>query len=783
MSALLRLLNHFRPREGWPALLLTLAAVLCPAAAFLEAREDPGWGWLLSAPILAFCAALALARARASARTAATLGVLLGSLLAVVASGQLVPPLTLLWSELRYASRWIEQWQMGTIGHPLPLSAAGGFVWQRLAELGARLWWWGGSAVAGGAALDPIILSLLAAALAWGLAFVATWQVYRRRAALPGFLPGGAVLATLAFFRGGLSTFYLASYLSCAICLTAACSLWARRERWHRAGIDYPGDLGLELVLALAPALTLLLAAGMLLPVIRPRQISEAFWDLMAEPWSVVEQTSSRLFGPIIQSEPVPVGRSGTMPRSHLLGSAAELADEVVFTVSTNDEPPPQPGESGAGLDGPEPQRRYWRTMTYDTYTGQGWINGPLQRRTITHDEPFDASGLEGPSYASSGKSAFELWQQFDLAGMEETLLLSVNAPSQVNHTVESWWRALGDLAHATGSARSYRVISHPPAPTLEELRTAPETLPVAIAERYLALPDTIPPRVLKLAQEVAGQANSRYDQAHAIELFLRAYTYTLELPPLPRNQDLVDHFLFDLQQGYCDYYASAMVVMARAIGIPARMATGYAQGNFDYEAQRWVVTEEDGHSWVEIYFDRIGWVEFEPTAGLAVWSRPGADLPLLPLPPVPRRPVPWTQLVWLSLAFVVVGSLLAAAVFLIWQPQNRSSRSAVGLVQDRHFRLARWGRRLGRPQQDGQTPYEYGVALAAAARARGANSRWHQVRQAAAEVPAAIEQLTETFIQAQYAPVPLSDREAWQVRDQWPRLRRLMWWLWLLGR
>ena len=87
---------------------------------------------------------------------------------------------------------------------------------------------------------------------------------------------------------------------------------------------------------------------------------------------------------------------------------------------------------------------------------------------------------------------------------------------------------------------------------------------------------------MLDLAVEVVGDAETRYDGAKAIEYYLRAYTYTLDLPEPPTNRDLVDYFLFERQEGYCDYYASAMVVMARAVGIPARLASGYAQGTYD---------------------------------------------------------------------------------------------------------------------------------------------------------------------------------------------------------
>jgi hypothetical protein len=186
-----------------------------------------------------------------------------------------------------------------------------------------------------------------------------------------------------------------------------------------------------------------------------------------------------------------------------------------------------------------------------------------------------------------------------------------------------------------------------------------------------------------------------------------------------------VDHFLFELQEGYCDYYASAMVVMARAVGVPARFATGYAQGTFDYDAGRWMVTEKDGHSWVEIYFEGIGWVEFEPTAGLPAVDRPrggfGQERPTVP-PIPPRAGQWWSRIPWVLLLWVGLVSLLGAFVAWIWF-RRRQPLTATELVRNRHQRLVHWGDRLGTPLRDGQTAQEYGAALSAALSARGSTA------------------------------------------------------------
>ena len=145
---------------------------------------------------------------------------------------------------------------------------------------------------------------------------------------------------------------------------------------------------------------------------------------------------------------------------------------------------------------------------------------------------------------------------------------------------------------------------------------------------KFLTLPDSVPERVLTLARELTANALTPYDRAQAIETYLRtSYPYTLDVPAPPPGRDVADFFLFELEKGYCDYYATAMVVLARAAGLPARFVSGYASGTYDSSNAQYIVTEANAHSWVEIFFTDIGWVEFEPTAGLPAIDRQNEPL------------------------------------------------------------------------------------------------------------------------------------------------------------
>ncbi|MCL2398523.1 MAG: transglutaminase-like domain-containing protein [Defluviitaleaceae bacterium] len=142
----------------------------------------------------------------------------------------------------------------------------------------------------------------------------------------------------------------------------------------------------------------------------------------------------------------------------------------------------------------------------------------------------------------------------------------------------------------------------------------------------YLSLPDTLPQRVIDLAKDITRYYYTDYDRIRALQEYLIQFPYTLSPSRVPRDRDFVDYFLFDGQEGYCVYYASAMVVMSRAIGIPARYAEGFLlPAHRDTETGLFTVTNRNAHAWAEVYFEGFGWLIVETTAPYlyAMYERP----------------------------------------------------------------------------------------------------------------------------------------------------------------
>jgi transglutaminase-like putative cysteine protease len=150
---------------------------------------------------------------------------------------------------------------------------------------------------------------------------------------------------------------------------------------------------------------------------------------------------------------------------------------------------------------------------------------------------------------------------------------------------------------------------------------------PANIAADYLQLPE-LNPRIPQLAREVTKNAGSVYDKAAAIERYLQnQFGYSLEMVATPVGTDPLSFFLFTRKKGHCEYFSSAMAIMLRTQGIPARIVNGFRNGEYNDVSGSYIVRAKDAHSWVEAYIPGFGWATFDPTPNVAVgerstWSR-----------------------------------------------------------------------------------------------------------------------------------------------------------------
>jgi transglutaminase-like putative cysteine protease len=165
-------------------------------------------------------------------------------------------------------------------------------------------------------------------------------------------------------------------------------------------------------------------------------------------------------------------------------------------------------------------------------------------------------------------------------------------------------------------TGQSYEVTSLETRALSEDLRITGGDYPQEIRDRYLQLPTTVTDRTRQLARDITAGSQTPYDAAKAIETWLRNnITYQEDIKFPPEGTDVVDYVLFESHAGYCEYYASAFVVMMRSLNIPTRMATGFFPTDRDAAAGGFLYRERNAHAWPEVYFPGEGWVQFEPTA------------------------------------------------------------------------------------------------------------------------------------------------------------------------
>jgi transglutaminase-like putative cysteine protease len=176
---------------------------------------------------------------------------------------------------------------------------------------------------------------------------------------------------------------------------------------------------------------------------------------------------------------------------------------------------------------------------------------------------------------------------------------------------------------------------------TINQLREAGTEYPEWVTDHYLQIPEEVTPRTRELARQITAGLDNPYDITQAVTEWLRDnIEYTEIIDPPPNNREPLDWFLFDYRKGFCNYYASAEIIMLRSLGIPARWTIGYAQGQSrilpstagdpgSRNALIYTVRERDAHAWPEVFFPNIGWVEFEPTVSQLPLLRPLGSDPL----------------------------------------------------------------------------------------------------------------------------------------------------------
>jgi transglutaminase-like putative cysteine protease len=767
---------------GWPTLLsilllwTALGSVSLGLTGIMRGFDTP---LMLLAVGLGVLAGWVLARSPLPGWLAGLILLILGSEALLLRVGQLGNLLMTMVGSIGDLIPTIWRWPLTGPPNLTPLQLALAELWRSFNILLMRVIDWVSGLVTGQPTFDLVAATLVWGFTLWIVAAWAGWAVRRYQRPLLGVTPAGALLLiSLTFAPTKVAA--VPPLLGATLLLTALVKYEARERRWRTTGTDFPLDVRTEMAVTAIFLSTVLVTVATMSPALSVRQIARFTWRLIG---AQVSQAQPMVRSLGLESSPAPASpldkvRVGGLPRDHLLGSGPELSQQIVMVIRATEIPLRSPDE---------PPRYYWRSLTYDRYTGHGWSSGKTQTIAYEAGESVvveDNAGVPDPLLASPTRRILrqDIQVTDDLGG----LLFAAGELLTADQDFSVDWRGPGDIFGATIEAKTYTVESRLPLVNEADLRAVEGNYPEAIRQRYLRLPDDIPTRVLTLARDLTAIEPTPYDRAKAIESYLRTFPYTLDLPPPPRNRDIVDYFLFDLQQGYCDYYATSMVVLARAAGLPARLAIGYINGTYDAAEARYIVSEAEAHSWAEIYFPGYGWVNFEPTGGRPAIERLTEQSPPIPaeLEAEPDARIVYTPGVagkfWLwglalpgSLALLALGSLVWSAVDG-WRLRRLPPAEAISLL---YQRLYQHSLRLHTPLEIGHTPLEFAAALVDHVDRLVKQRHWDQlVTPAGPEV----QQLAELYVQTRYSlhrPVAADQIRAIQI---WRKLHRRLWLAWV---
>lgn len=610
--------------------------------------------------------------------------------------------------------------------------------------------------------------------LLWGLTCWFIWAVRRIYQPIWGLIPSTLLLTSLLTYTPGHRSLIVYS-LGAGLALIGLGFYEGREASWRAAGVANPTLTRNNMTWTVLGVALLVMITAAVVPSLQVKAISDPIQEWL---WEQDDSQGTLLRSMGVEYDPgvatFNVETVAGLPRSHLIGSGPELEKRVVMVVRF---PPGTPE-----IENLPRETRYWRAYSYDQYTGSGWKSSGTVEQVF---EPGDI--LE--TYPED--SYLSLTQEIRISNKLRGALYAAGRVETVDRDYQVSWRTtsqdpdrvenqedlvLEDIFAIAMDNIVYQVQSAVPSVSEAALRATPLNYPDWIEERYLQLPEDLPERVLELAADVVASQPTAYDQAKAIEAFLRTYPYTLDIPEPVSDRDVADYFLFELQKGYCDYYATSMVVLARAAGLPSRVVVGYVEGRYDEDDDRYLVTEADAHTWPEIYFTGVGWIPFEPTAGRSTIDE---DREPLAVPPELDRPsqtfgkpelvdqgADYQKVLWYSLPFWMVLLAWGVNQMDLALLRRKDTSAAVAAVYQRLYYL---GGKLGLDSRGWLTASEFGSDLEARLQEIGEKSNRENLFD---ETIQKIRSLTHIYVLSLFSPRPLDEDIKAHVIASWRSIR-----------
>jgi transglutaminase-like putative cysteine protease len=572
---------------------------------------------------------------------------------------------------------------------------------------------------------DDMMFLLFLAVLSFILAYMSVWLVARtRRPWLVMMATAIVLLINLSYAPEG-NLIYLTIFLLAALLLLVRANLSEAYRQWRRRSLRYTADLGWDFMVAGMLFSVGVLVLGWILPSAGVNPAAASAWSTLSNPWVSAQQLWARLFH--VSGGP---------------GSGAYFSNRLELTGSVD-----LPNVTILTFTSREPDQ-YLIAVTQDYFDGHGWSSTNSGTRNFNaNDALADNKSLYSEVQQNvhlvnpPGGSPY----QYIFAAADPVSFSVPVVATQDSSGLTSWSSRDPLVPGENYTAISFvstadeNTLRQVPLPTAAEASNplSNSYYPPDVVNRYTQIPSDLVAnqQVRALADKWTSGQTNMYDMAVSLENHLRsAYKYNQHNDNPPPDQDAVAWFLLQEKQGFCTFFASAMAMLARMEGIPARVASGYTNGTADQNGHQ-VVKGTDAHTWVQIYFPPYGWINFDPSPGFTV-SRPlpsitpgSTNTPTSNAPQptqTPKRPIepggsvgpnttsPSQQGAQQVRLLLGAGGLLALFILILggtslWWRRLFRGLSPVAQTFGRVTLLASWA---GLKPKPAQTPFEYVEAL-----------------------------------------------------------------------
>ena len=625
-------LARYSPSQGWATFAILIVTLLIVA----NSINSAGWvesGGLTAILLWSAVFGLALAKVRLP-------------WFILIPAGLLVGAIAVVWQ----ASRTVE----------------GDSIVEQLVETYGRLDIWWEAATTGGISTDLLPFLIMLLSLGWIAGFLSSWFIFRwSNVWVAVLLLGMAILTNLSFLPDTFaSRFFIFVFL--AMVLVVRVSIIQRHERWKRLNVRFtPGAGWLTLHATVWFSIAVLILAVALPMNAYTNTQAAQVWNIGRTPVATAEDFFARLFAALPSKKDQPgrlfgrwlpfigkisfggeaVGWASTDYPSYWLSQTYNqytskgwvATDAESIDIGPDILPPPQ-GDMLKRVQKTQVMQLGFSTDNFLTGGAYDWVSRegaveslePMKFYIHLTDDSLDdtmpadirelADSLRTESIGMTPQGVQTLASQLipedallievleDDSGDAEWVVVQRKAPTTPDLVA---WR----FKESTEQNEAYRMTSLVSIATDDDLREASTEYDSFITDHYLQLPSSLPDRVRDLAERLTAGSDNPLDKALDVQEYLRGpeFTYSLDIEAPPIEADGVDWFLFDSKVGYSDYFGSSMAVMLRSVGVPARMAAGYAPGELNQDGQR-VIRDSDSHGWVQVYFPGYGWIDFEPT-------------------------------------------------------------------------------------------------------------------------------------------------------------------------